>query len=392
MGLKRALVVGGGSGIGLSIVCQLINRGYQKIYIVGNREPDYTEISKFCLLFKRDMIDFIFVNFVNMDYSFLFNIAEIDTLFISVGFGRVANFEDLTPSEIRNSIFVNELSVITILRHYYTYINSKDDFYCGVMVSIAGHVASPMFSVYSATKAALRSVIENVNIELIDNGVKNRILDISPGALNGTCFNGQADDLKELEAFSQEALDRIYSREVLFIPQYKEIFSEVINRYKSDPITFGLESLKYKRAKGRPCSVPQCKIGYLSGTFDVFHIGHLNLLKRAKKYCDYLVVGVHESGAWKGKNTIIPFEQRKKIVEGIRYVDKVITSYPEDSDAWSYIHYHYLFVGSDYKGTDRFNRYEEFFSDKDVQIIYFPYTEETSSTSIRKKISSSEAD
>lgn len=207
MGLKRALVVGGGSGIGLSIVCQLINRGYQKIYIVGNREPDYTEISKFCLLFKRDMIDFIFVNFVNMDYSFLFKIAEIDTLFISVGFGRVANFEDLTPSEIRNSIFVNELSVITILRHYYTYINSKDDFYCGVMVSIAGHVASPMFSVYSATKAALRSVIENVNIELIDNGVKNRILDISPGALNGTCFNGQADDLKELEAFSQEALD-----------------------------------------------------------------------------------------------------------------------------------------------------------------------------------------
>jgi glycerol-3-phosphate cytidylyltransferase len=127
-------------------------------------------------------------------------------------------------------------------------------------------------------------------------------------------------------------------------------------------------------------------IGYLSGTFDLFHVGHLNLLKRAKQHCDYLVVGVHESGAWKGKETFIPFEERKQVVASCKYVDKVVTSCKEDSDAWDLWHYDRLFVGSDYKGTERFNRYEEYFKDKNVEIVYFPYTQSTNSTQIRNKI------
>ena len=128
-------------------------------------------------------------------------------------------------------------------------------------------------------------------------------------------------------------------------------------------------------------------IGYLSGTFDLFHIGHLNLLRNAKKQCDYLVVGVHPDASHKGKVTYISFEERREIVASIKYVDEVITSMPEDSDVWEKIHYNKLFVGSDYKGTERFNRYEEFFRDKDVQIVYFPYTKGICSTKIRDQIS-----
>lgn len=118
----------------------------------------------------------------------------------------------------------------------------------------------------------------------------------------------------------------------------------------------------------------------------MFHVGHLNLLRKAKEQCDYLIVGVHPNAAHKGKNTFISFEERKQIVASVRYVDKVVESTPEDSDAWKLYHYDKLFVGSDYKGTERFNRYEKIFAEMDVEIIYFPYTQGTSSTQIRECI------
>lgn len=124
-------------------------------------------------------------------------------------------------------------------------------------------------------------------------------------------------------------------------------------------------------------------IGYLSGTFDLFHIGHLNLIRRAKEQCDFLIVAVHDSGKWKGKETFIPFEERKEIVGACRYVDQVVDSPVEDSDAWELYHFDKLFVGSDYKGTERFKRYEESFKDTGVEIVYFPYTQSVSSTQIR---------
>ena len=129
------------------------------------------------------------------------------------------------------------------------------------------------------------------------------------------------------------------------------------------------------------------KVGYTTGVFDLFHIGHLNILRRAKEQCDYLIVGVHKSGAWKGKETYIPFEERRTIVESIKYVDKAIESFPEDADAHAVYRYNKLFVGSDYKGSERFLRYEEFFKDKGVEIVYFPYTKGTSSTQLRDKLS-----
>lgn len=111
----------------------------------------------------------------------------------------------------------------------------------------------------------------------------------------------------------------------------------------------------------------------------------MNLLRRAKE-CDYLVVGVHKDASHKGILTFIPYEERVKILESIKLVDKVIPSLPEDSDVYNTVKYNYLFVSSDYKGTERFKRYEEYFKDKDVEIIYFPYTTGTSSTELRNAL------
>lgn len=132
--------------------------------------------------------------------------------------------------------------------------------------------------------------------------------------------------------------------------------------------------------------------GYMSGTFDLFHVGHLNILKRARALCDHLTVGVHFSGAWKGKETFIPFDERLAIVESIQFVDAAIQSFPEDADAWKTVGYHKLFVGSDYQGSERFKKYEQYFSDKDVEIVYLPYTAHTSSTQLRQLIDGALAD
>jgi len=129
------------------------------------------------------------------------------------------------------------------------------------------------------------------------------------------------------------------------------------------------------------------RVGFISGTFDLFHIGHLNLIRRAKEQCDYLIVSVHESAAWKGKKTFIPYAERKEIIESICYVDEVVDDYIEDTDAWKDIHFDLLFVGSDYYGSERFRAYEEYFKDKNVKIVYFPYTQGTSSTEIREILS-----
>ena len=274
-----------------------------------------------------------------------------------------------------------------IIKRYYHKLRSESDFYCAVMGSIAGHVSSPLFSVYGASKAGLCAFLENVNIELACEGSKNRILDVSPGSIKGTNFSGKGNDLSLLDDLSSNIYSRMMNRETLYIPQYDEVYGDVIRRYREDPAKYGMESYQYKTRGGRVSTKPQVVVGYLSGTFDLFHVGHLNLIRRAKAMCDYLIVGVHKSGSWKGKETYIPFDERVSIVSSIKYVDEVIESFTEDSDAYDALHFNKLFVGSDYKGTERFQRYEKYFEGKNVEIVYFPYTQGTSSTQLRAAIS-----
>ncbi len=131
------------------------------------------------------------------------------------------------------------------------------------------------------------------------------------------------------------------------------------------------------------------KIGYTSGVYDMFHIGHLNILKRAKEQCDYLVVGVttDELAQYKNKKAIIPFEERLAIVEAIRYVDKAV---PQENmnklEACKKYNADVIFVGDDWKGTDKWNKIEQELATIGAEVVYFPYTKGTSSTILREKL------
>ena len=128
-------------------------------------------------------------------------------------------------------------------------------------------------------------------------------------------------------------------------------------------------------------------IGYTSGVFDLFHIGHLNILKNAKSKCDFLIVGVtiDELVSYKKKSSVIAFEERIEIVKSIKYVDKVVPQRNIDKfDAWEKYKFNKIFVGSDWEGTDEWKKYEHSLSKHGVVFEYFPYTEGTSSTLIRE--------
>ncbi|MBR3200989.1 MAG: adenylyltransferase/cytidyltransferase family protein [Mogibacterium sp.] len=132
-------------------------------------------------------------------------------------------------------------------------------------------------------------------------------------------------------------------------------------------------------------------IGYTTGVYDLFHIGHLNLLKNAKGMCDKLIVGVtvDELVAYKGKQAMIPFEDRIEIVRSIKYVDAAVPQYDMDKlTACKKLGAKYLFVGDDWYGTEKWKEYEKEFTREGIQIIYFPYTKGVSSTRISEALRS----
>lgn len=378
--MKKAIVVGGSNGIGLSVVNELSNRGYNVI-VVDICEPDKNISIKNYEYISTNLYDFDENLFVELSKD-----LDVEALVITAGLGRIANFEDIHISEIQKIFEINTIAMLKILKIFYNRIINLTPFYCGVMGSIAGIISSPMFAVYAASKAAICRFVESVNIELEINGTNNRILNVSPGSVKGTKFNGGENDISLTSNIAKSILDRMLNSETLYIPEYDSVYKRVIERYSQNPHKFGLESYQYKVESGRAKSEKKATIGYLSGTFDLFHVGHLKLLKRAKSQCDYLIVGVHKDASHKGKTAFIPFEERIEIISSCKYVDKAVVSCTEDSDAWKLYKYDKLFVGSDYKGTSRFEKYEKYFKDKGVEIVYFPYTKGTSSTQIRENI------
>ena len=132
------------------------------------------------------------------------------------------------------------------------------------------------------------------------------------------------------------------------------------------------------------------KIGYTTGVFDLFHIGHLNILRRAKELCDCLIVGVSTDECvkiYKNKTPIIPFEQRCEIVGAIRYVDKVIPQISMNKMmAWEELHFDVLFHGSDWQNSDMYNKIIEDFSPLGVDVVFLPHTDGICSSDLIKKI------
>ena len=130
-------------------------------------------------------------------------------------------------------------------------------------------------------------------------------------------------------------------------------------------------------------------IAYTAGVYDLFHIGHLNLLKNAKAMCDKLVVGVTTDDlvSYKGKKAMIPFEDRIEIVRSIKYVDAVVPQSDMDKlTMCKKLGAQILFVGDDWYGTEKWKKYEEEFKQAGIQIVYFPYTKGVSSTLITKTL------
>lgn len=132
------------------------------------------------------------------------------------------------------------------------------------------------------------------------------------------------------------------------------------------------------------------KIGYTTGVFDMFHIGHLNILKRAKEQCDFLIVGVSTDECvreYKNKSPIIPFAHRYEIVKSIKYVDKVVSQNTMDKmSAWQELRFDVLFHGNDWQNSDMYAKIVQEFDTIGVDVVFLPHTDGISSTILRERL------
>lgn len=242
--IRRALIVGGSNGIGLSIATELAGRKEcEKVYIV-DRAPIAEEN-------YNGKFEYHFFDLTSTDYSLFEQFSDINTLIITAGFGRLSLFRDIAENHISDSFTVNSVAPIRIIHRFMNKLESKEPFYCGVMVSIAGFMSSPFFAVYGATKAALKIFIESVNVELEKGGSENRILNVSPGSIAGTSFNQAKTDLSITQPLAQEIIAHLEDRDDLFIPRYEEVFKNVLERYNRDFRAEGRHSYDYKLNSGR---------------------------------------------------------------------------------------------------------------------------------------------
>lgn len=242
--IKRILVVGGANGIGLSIAHVLAQREEtERVYIVDKaplqEEYAHSKIKSYQFDLTRE------------DYSFFDRFTDINALMITAGFGKLALFKDVSEKHIIDSFNVNTIPVIRLVKRFYGKLEGQDDFYCGVMGSIAGFMSSPFFAVYGATKAALKIFIESVNVELHKGGSPNAILNVSPGSIKGSSFYGKANDLTTLHALTIDIIKHLEEKNDLFIPNYEDVYKEVLRRYHEDFRKEGIHSYEYKQNSKR---------------------------------------------------------------------------------------------------------------------------------------------
>ena len=132
------------------------------------------------------------------------------------------------------------------------------------------------------------------------------------------------------------------------------------------------------------------KIGYTDGVYDLFHVGHLNMIQTAKENCEYLIVGVHGDAVveeYKHRRPIINENDRQRIIESMKGVDRaVINQFRDKLKLWELYHFDVVFIGDDWKGTERWNNFEKILAERNVDVIYVPYTKGISTTEIRQKI------
>lgn len=242
--MKRILIVGGANGIGLSIAKVLTERNEVECVYIVDKAPLAEE-------HQEEKIESYQFDLTSEDYSLFEQFSDIDCLMITAGFGRLALFKDIPEQMISTYFNVNTIGVIRVIKHFYDRLLSQQNFYCGVMVSISGFMSSPFFSLYGATKAALKIFIESVNVELEKAGTTNRILNVSPGSIKGTSFNQGQTDLSVTTPLAKEIIENMEKKNDLYIPRYEEVFKAVLERYHADFRKEGLHSYEYKINSGR---------------------------------------------------------------------------------------------------------------------------------------------
>lgn len=242
--IQNSLIVGGASGIGLALACEMATREHcGKVYIVDKKNMPTGVTHPKWSFFQEDL--------TQSDFSLFDRFDDVNTLIITAGFGKLSLFSQVSLQHISDSFAVNAVAPIQIVRKFYDRLEGREDFYCGIMVSIAGFLSSPFFAVYGATKAALKVFIESVNIELEKHGSNNRILNVSPGSIAGTSFNNSETDLSQVAPLAREILMHLERKDDLFIPKYDEVYHTVLERYHTDFRAEGRRSYDYKLQSGR---------------------------------------------------------------------------------------------------------------------------------------------
>lgn len=242
--IKRILVVGGANGIGLAIAHMLAQRELtEKVYVVDKAPFQDQYVHPKIEAFQFDL--------TSADYTFFDRFDDINALMVTAGFGKLALFKDIPEQHIIDSFNVNTIPVLRLMKRFYNKLESTDDFYCGVMDSIAGWLSSPFFAVYGATKAALKIFIESVNVELLKSGTSNQILNVSPGSIRGTGFYAGKTELNVLYDLALDIINHLEAKEDVFIPHYKEVYMNVLQRYHDDFRKEGLHSYEYKLKSSR---------------------------------------------------------------------------------------------------------------------------------------------
>ncbi len=239
--MEKIVIIGGTSGIGLSLAIELRQRfNDSNILIIGRNKPD-----KLC-----DKHNFYFhkidLSLPNNDWKFCQNSNYV---IYAAGVGKISKFDEIRDEDISKTISINATNVIQLINSKKKELKSLDDCKISVVTSIAGKIPSPLFAIYGATKAMVSSYISSINIELKKEGFKNQIIEIAPGYIEGTSLYGEKTDLEKLHKISKIILDNIDENKNFIIPENEKMYLEIIERAQKNPQEFGSESYDYKNLK-----------------------------------------------------------------------------------------------------------------------------------------------
>ncbi len=236
----RYAIIGGSNGLGFSIANKLLRNGNKvDVYDIAYPEFEHANFNYYKLDLMSDDFHHLKTN------SDLYN-----GVIYTAGVGKLNYFDQYTNNDVDTNIRINLSSLIKVILLFANRIKSENDFYFMCISSIAGLVASPLFSIYSASKAGVCKYTEAVNTELEMGGFKNRITNIVATSFKGTSFNGGKTDLNLLEDLANELMEAMIDRETLHKVN-ESLIDSIIERYQTNPNKFACESYEYKINSGR---------------------------------------------------------------------------------------------------------------------------------------------